>query len=291
MFGNLRNDHTKQTLINIVWHLHVTLFVYIALNTLSSRQVPESLKNYSGMYKRLIVCLIITSVIFSGYLKGQRFVSIIDINEISSLTGSSCIANLKTGEKTEGTIKGLSVTTGYLSGVIIKLGNGQKEKLKTGQIESFLVKSSGFTDMTAVPSGTVTRNNMTISTPGKVAEADYIVFESVNTGKLSGELLLQWLNPGSDSKIKVYAYETDSGNTVSVNDDKKGTTSFTGKAAITYLFVKSGEKPVKIQKSNFRNRLKEVFSDCPSLLSKINDNKIRWDDIAEYVYTYNKDCK
>jgi len=213
------------------------------------------------------------------------------MNEISSLTGSSCIANLKTGDKAEGTLKGLSVTTGYLSGVIIKLGNGQKEKLKKGQIESFLVKSSGFTDMATVPSGTVTHNNMSISTQGNVAEADYIVFESVNTGKLSGELLLQRLNPGSGSKIKVYAFETDSGKTVSVNDDKKGTTSFTGKAAITYLFVKSGEKPVKIQKSNFRNRLKEVFSDCPTMLSKINDDKIKWDNIAEYVFVYNNNCK
>jgi hypothetical protein len=243
------------------------------------------------MKKKPTICLLIALAIFSGSIRGQRFVSIIDLNEISSLTGSACIAKLKTGEKAEGILKGLSVTSGYISGVTIKLENGKKEKFKTGQLESFQVKSSGFTDMAAVPAGTVTRNNMSISTPGNVAEADYIVFETVSTGKLSGVLLLQLLNPGQCSRIKVYAYETDSGNTVSISDEKKGTVSYTGRAAITYLFVKQGEKPVKIEKSNFRNRLKEIFSDCPALMSKINNEKISWDNMAAYVYTYNNECK
>jgi len=243
------------------------------------------------MSKQLIICLLITLVIFSGSLKGQRFVSIIDVNETSFLTGSSCSAQLKTGDKVEGMLKGLSVTNGNIYGVIIKQENGQKIKLKKGQLESFLVKYSGFTEMAAVPSKTVTRNKMSFSTPGNVAEAEYIVFETVNTGKLSGELLLQLLNPGSGSKIKVYAYETDNGNSVSITDDKKGTVSFTGRAAITYLIVKPGEKPVKIQKSNFRGRLKEIFSDCPVMMSKINDDRMSWNDLAEYIYAYNTDCK
>jgi hypothetical protein len=243
------------------------------------------------MNKKPTICLIVALAIFSGSIRGQRFVSIIDLNEISNLTGSSCIAKLKTGEKAEGILKGLSVTTGYISGVTIKQEDGKKDRFKTSQLESLQVKSSGFTDMASVPAGTVTRNNMSISTPGNVAEAEYIVFETVNTGKLSGVLLLQLLNPGFCSRIRVYAYETDSGNTVTIRDEKKGTVSYTGRAAITYLFVKPGEKPVKIEKSNFRNRLKEIFSDCPAIMSKINNEKIKWDDIAAFVYDYNNECK
>jgi hypothetical protein len=243
------------------------------------------------MNKKPTICLLIALAIFTGSIRGQRFVSIIDLNEISNLAGSTCIAKLKTGEKAEGILKGLSVTTGCISGVTIKQENGKKDRFKTGQLESLQVKSSGFTEMASVPAGTVTRNNLSISTPGNVAEEEYIVFETVNTGKLSGILLLQLLNPGFCSRIRVYAYETDSGNTVTIRDEKKGTVSYTGRAAITYLFVKPGEKPVKIEKSNFRNRLKEIFSDCPAVISKVNNEGLKWNYLAELVFIYNSNCK
>jgi|WetSurMetagenome_2_1015567.scaffolds.fasta_scaffold00065_39 hypothetical protein len=243
------------------------------------------------MKSLIIICFLILAGLFSVNAYSQNFVSIIDLNEITSLTGSQCIAKLKTGDKVEGILKGMSVTNGYISGFVVKQNQGEKKKIKTTQLASLLVKSSGFTDMATVHSGTITRNNMSLSSTGDAADAEYIVFEPVSAGKFSGELLLQLLNPDFSNKIKVYAYETDSGSSVSITDDKKGTTSYTGRAAITYLFVKAGEKPVKVQKSNFKSRLKEIFSDCPNVLSRLNDEKIRWNDLAEYVFDYDKECK
>jgi len=222
---------------------------------------------------------------------GQNFASVIDINEINNLLGSSCFAKLKTGEEINGKFAGVTTTTGYISKVIIKPDKGEKVKLKSAEIVSWSVKSSGFTEMAAVPDSKVTTKNMSLSSSGNASKDDYIVFETVNTGKASGVCLLQLLNPGIANKIKVYAYEVDSGNSISLTDSKGGNMTYTGRSAITYLFVKEGDDPAKVKKSNFRKKIEEIFSDCPKMMSEFHGEKIRWDDIARHVFAYNQKCK
>lgn len=56
-------------------------------------------------------------------------------------------------------------------------------------------------------------------------------------------------------------------------------------------YLKSGEKPYLIKKGGFRRRMTKYFSDCPSLVQKIDEKNYNFwfmEDIAKF---YNQECK
>lgn len=239
---------------------------------------------------RIFLYLIVILIPCSSY--GQEFANIMDLNGGNALAGNQCIVKLKTGDEIRGDIKSTTITNGILTKFTVKTEEGEKKKIKAGDISSLWVKSTVFSSMSAVGGSTLTLDQMSM-TSVKNDDREYIIYEDAHTEDNSSAFgLLQLLNPGFDSRIKVYALEIDEGNTTSLEDENAGISriAITSKPKITYLFIK-GDEAMKVKRSNYKSRFAELYSDCPEMVSKYEGEDIKWKDIESHVLTYDKLCR
>ncbi len=197
--------------------------------------------------------------------------------------------NLEDGSKLEGTLEDLDRRKGLIEEVIIKDAGGKKIKLKPEQIKSMYLMPSGYSKLST---------NMDVGTKVKKWDAKYIDSEIIKKGYAYFEkakvaikndqelLLMQLLNPGFNSKVKVFhdpfAAETMrvgfGGMTMAGGDDKS-------------YYVQVGEFPAKkLKKKEYDDEIKVMYASCPTLVKKIGE-KIRWTEFAQHVYTYTFDCQ
>lgn len=221
------------------------------------------------MKKLFKACLVLILIITCREVSGQYFVSI--ANNIGGFVGYPCFVKLKNGTE----IKALSwsIIWGKYQ---FKTDKGEKIRLKTRMISSisFDVSKSGLY-MWALTN----ESREAILKDKTLAQKDTFIFESIEEYGL-----FQRLNPGILDKIKVYAYGVGfAGLSISSNEKDNG--------IMKYIIVRGNSKPVIVDGSNYRNTLKEVFSDCPEMLSGFFDEEMRWDDIGRHIYMYNQLCK
>ncbi|MFN8346672.1 MAG: hypothetical protein U0X91_16835 [Spirosomataceae bacterium] len=195
---------------------------------------------------------------------------------------------LEDGSKAEGTLEDLDRRKGLIEEVVIKDANGKKLKFKPEQIKAMYLMPSGFSKLST---------NMDVGTKVKKWDAKYIDSEIIKKGYAYFEkakvvlkkepemLLMQLLNPGFNSKIKVFhdpfAAETMrvgfGGLTMAGGDDKS-------------YYVQVGDLPAKkLKKKDYDDEIKVMYSNCPVLVKKIGE-KIRWTEFAQHVYEYTFDC-
>lgn len=116
---------------------------------------------------------------------------------------------------------------------------------------------------------------------------EWLVFERVlmpgNSNKYS---LLQILNPGFDSKIKVYE---------NPRAAKTGTTSVGG-LAITggedrvHLVSIGGARSFVVRKGSYEKGFGEMFGSCPDLINEYSGEKVKFKDMAEQVWFFEGYC-
>lgn len=196
---------------------------------------------------------------------------------------------LEDGSKVEGTLEDLDRKKGLIEEVVIKDASGKKITLKPEQIKAMYLMPSGFSKFST---------NMDVGTKVKKWDAKYIDSEIIKKGYAYFEkakvvikkdqemLLMQLLNPGFNSKIKVFhdpfAAETMrlgvGGMTMAGGDDKS-------------YYVQTGDFPAKkIKKKDYDNEIKVMYASCPALVKKIGE-KIRWTEFAQHVYEFTFECQ
>ncbi|WP_428666924.1 hypothetical protein [Runella sp.] len=226
------------------------------------------------------LCLTVCSTTFA-----QDFIPAYDRfsgKEISYIT-------LENGTQLEGMLEDLDRRKGLIEEVVIKDAGGKKIKLKPEQIKSMYLMPSGYSRLST---------NMDVGNKVKKWDAKYIDNEIIKKGyayfekakvaiKSDQELLLmQLLNPGFNSKVKVFhdpfAAETMrigfGGMTTAGGDDKS-------------YYVQVGEFPAKkLKKKDYDNEIKVMYASCPTLVKKIGE-KLRWTEFAQHVYEFTFDCQ
>lgn len=195
---------------------------------------------------------------------------------------------LEDGSKVEGTLEDLDRRKGLIEEVTIKDANGKKIKLKPEQIKSMYLMPSGYSKLST---------NMDVGTKVQKWDAKYIDSDIIKKGYAYFEkakivikkepemLLMQLLNPGFNTKIKVFhdpfAAETMrvgiGGFTMAGGDDKS-------------YYVQVGDQVGrKVKKKEYDDLYKEFFGGCPALVKKISE-KIRWTEFPKHVYEFTFDC-
>ncbi|MDF7820285.1 hypothetical protein P1X15_21875 [Runella sp. MFBS21] len=229
-------------------------------------------------------------LLFLGILIAQNAISQDFIPAYDRFSGKeTSYIHLEDGSKIEGTLEDLDRRKGLIQEVTIKDANGKKIKLKPEQIKSMYLMPSGFSKLST---------NMDVSTKVKKWDAQYIDSEIIKKGYAYFEkakvvikkdqemLLMQLLNPGFNSKIKVFhdpfAAETMrvgvGGFTMAGGDDKS-------------YYVQVGDFPAKkLKKKEYEDEIKVMYSSCPSLVKKIGE-KLRWTEFAQHVYEFTFECQ
>jgi hypothetical protein len=239
------------------------------------------------MKTRLIVYMAAFALFLTTNAFGQGFVEAIDEQSLSTFYNNDCVLKLESGEEIQGKFVGGTFVNNGFSKISVKQENGEKAKFVPEQVTSLRVKTTGLMKLFMISEASSSIKEMVKSDFSQIVNRDYIVFETALTPKKTDtRRLLQLINPGFDSKIKVFAEPGAKTGGLSV-----GGLRVTGGEDRAYLFVKNGEKAVQVKKGSYAKNFEELYSDCPKMLETFQDQKIKWDDVALHVFVYDQLCK
>jgi hypothetical protein len=239
------------------------------------------------MKKILIISMVTCALFVTGNAHGQGFLSAVEEDSWRFLQGRPCIVKLESGEEIQGKFAGGLYVNNGLTKFTVKLENGEKAKFIPEQVISLRIKTSDLVKLFMISEASSSVREITNRDFKEIVNRDYIIFETALTAKKTDTYrLLQLINPGFDSKIKVFAEPGKKTGGLNV-----GGLQLTGGEDRAYLFVKGGEKAVRVKKGSYRKDFEELYSDCPKMLSVFQGEKIKWDDVALHVFTYDQACK
>lgn len=201
---------------------------------------------------------------------------------------------LKDGTEVTGFIKDIDRKKGLIEEIKLKV-NGKKVKYKPEDIDFMYLMPSGFDKFTKAYDGAFditelekdrTLNQRTLNQD--LIEKGYVYFETVDVKikKKTRTLLMQLINPGYDSKIRVYhdpfASESTSlgfGGIKVAGGDKKS------------YYVKVGDGiAYKLKSKHYKKQWKTIFEEC-SGIEKAFEGKMKWKKFSEHIYHYTTECK
>jgi hypothetical protein len=121
----------------------------------------------------------------------------------------------------------------------------------------------------------------------QIVNREYIIFEhALRATKKDKAAMMQLLNPGFDSKIKVFD-DPDANETAGLNVNG---VQVSGGQERSYLFVKNDEKAVMVRRGSYRKNFEELYGDCPVMIQSFEGDKIKFQDLASHVFVYDQLC-
>ena len=111
-------------------------------------------------------------------------------------------------------------------------------------------------------------------------------FEGLSWPDSSKGALLQVVNPGFDSAIRVYALPNAKEGVYST-----GRLALFGDEASAFAVVKDGGDAFKVRKRSYRQSFVTLFGDCEPMLDRFSRADRKFRNFAAHVYFYDKVCR
>lgn len=217
-----------------------------------------------------------------GYgLMAQSFAPrILDFSrkEVSFLT-------LKDGTEVAGYYQGGRRSKGLFKAITFEdTTTGEKTRYDAEDIASMRLVASGWGKFAATSEGAGSLTRMQ-NTDFDALDRDYIYFEQARLpGKKERYVLLQLVNPGFDSKLKIF----DDPRAAQTGGIAMGGVAMTGGNLKSYYVVRDGEAYL-IKKGKYKKEFLNIYGNCAHL--KQTFDKIKWLDFAEHVYAHEQHCE
>jgi len=232
--------------------------------------------------------LLLALLCFSLMAGSQGFIAPVNDDDFSVLLANECTVTREDGTKLTGKLSSGTLINGYLKSITVKTDDGEKHKFKPEEMTSVWVKASKLVKLAMISESTTSIKELAKADFEEIDNREYVIFERAALAKKDDKYaMMQLLNPGFDSKIKVYA-DPIANQTTGLG---MGGVQFTGGEDKSYLFVKKGEKTVITRKKNYSTNFEELYSDCPEMLTAFAGNKIKWQDLAGHVFAYDQVCE
>lgn len=190
---------------------------------------------------------------------------------------------LKTGERVDFTLDDLDRKKGLIIRVEGKSLDGKKFKYEADQIQELGLNPSNFAQMAAFSEST---RSVAKIQRNKVNETsrDLVLFYNERLDDPNREALLQLVNPGFDSQIRVY------------DDPFAAETMGVGFAGVQLtggmdksFYVKHRGKIVRLKKKNYDSAFGALFESCPAVMTKYGKN-FAWRDFCYHVFMNDQEC-
>ncbi|HLO57293.1 MAG TPA: hypothetical protein VK179_00990 [Bacteroidales bacterium] len=243
------------------------------------------------------------------HCRAQTFIQPLNPDAIDNLSGSPCTVTLSTGEELHGTVKGGGFMGRTITNITVVLDNGKKVKYKPEDMVSIKAKPPYRSLYDIVRESGYSMDEDLGEDIDRYIEREYITFASVPLDENGGRIrFMQLINPGFDSKMKVYAFVRKDLNLVRVTDgdaskkqrvsedeDQTEEEEETPLPEPTYstdlVFVKKGEKPVRIFDYTYLSEFPSLFFDCPQMKKMFSGHNLRLEDMAGHVWVYDRMCE
>jgi hypothetical protein len=182
-----------------------------------------------------------------------------------------------------GKIRSALLMSGQLKSFTIKKDDGTKVKFKSGEAKLLAVKPSKMANLESAMSVPNLRTLMKVDFDD-VINREWVFYELAMLDKKKDKpRMMQLLNPGFDSKIKVYldpnAKETKGGMLLGGGEDK------------SYLVLFDGDKVDTYKKKRYNKEAKNLlFKDCKVFMENYDGERFKWKNFAEHVFVYDQLC-
>ena len=230
------------------------------------------------MYRYLTVLFL--AIAAPGLALAQGFVT--PVTGVPTSEGSYVL--LKDGRRFEGKVKSAMLMGPYIRSLSFVTSDGEKLKVKADDVEQLGAKLGKLSKFMLV-----TESLGDPGTPWGVAQAfrdvdwqaivnrKYAIYDQALIPGKDNWRLVQLLNPGFESRLKVYQHF------------RKTTTMANEGKVTTYLMVKDGQKAFVVKKKGYEEQFVQVFGDCESF--REFPGKPSFDDFAGHVFLYDQACK
>ncbi|MEL6633234.1 MAG: hypothetical protein AAFQ83_17340 [Bacteroidota bacterium] len=192
---------------------------------------------------------------------------------------------LNDGTEIEGYFKSPKYKKGLIKEfTMVNANTNAKTKYLAEDIASMRLVPSDYGKLLATSEATSSIQKME-DTDMNQLKRDFIYFERAQLPNKKGTfVLLQLVNPGFDSKIKVYddPYAAETGG-IAV-----GGIQATGGNLKSYYLVREGQA-FKITKGKYKQEFDDIFGTCSYLAE--NFEKFKWNDFAKHVVAYTENCQ
>ncbi len=231
--------------------------------------------------KRFFLLLNVFFISVNYHLNAQIFVQKLSQDQILNL--DSYVVT-QADDTVYGRISTVSSVGGTISRLTLKTG-GEKIKFDIEGIKMLSVLPDDFTrfeETTILPALKTINNKDFISV---LPEDGRVFYETIRLpGRQEQYILTQLLNPGFDSKIKVYAHpDAESAGSTTVNG-----LAVDGGNDNVHFFSINGERPFQFDNWGYPKKAPErLFSNCEALMK----DKLRWKDLPKHIWIYDQECE
>ncbi len=182
---------------------------------------------------------------------------------------------LTDGSKTEGQIDRLERKQNNISNVRMVI-NGKVKEYSPEAIKEMYLPAHELNKFSLKMENTT---NTSVDYDLRIINEGYAYFEKTEVllGKNSQILMMQLVNPGFSSKIKVY-FDPMAVETMQMSVGPLST----GGIDRSYFVKLEGKPAFKLSKANYDQLFKDLYADCPDLLSELGKTP-EWKDLAEHI--------
>jgi hypothetical protein len=186
------------------------------------------------------------------------------------------------GDTTKFFLDDLDRKKGLIVNVAGKTTDGKKFEHKAEDVTFMALAPSDYAKFQAFNEGTssIARANRT---DFKQLNRDLIFFYQEYLDDKQRTVLVQQINPGFDSKVRVY----DDPFAMQTAGVALGGIQVTG-GMDRSVYVNFNGKTFRLFKNNYDRMFKEFFGDCPQLKQQYRN--AAWRDFAEHLYFYEQTC-
>jgi len=219
---------------------------------------------------------------------GQSFIASLEESDMAVLFGQPAVAKLADGSEVTGKLTAATMINGYLDKFTLKNEAGEKVRLEPEDVVRLSVKASKLAKVAMGASNASSLKEITNRDFNEISNREYIIFETAMRANKAGKLrLMQLLNPGFDTRVKVFADP----NAQKTGGLAIGGIRMTGGEDRSFLMVKGDKQAVVVRKSSYRRNFEELYGDCPAMVKTFAGEKIQWDDLAGHVFAYDSACQ
>jgi hypothetical protein len=224
------------------------------------------------MNKFVLTILFFTSCI--GVTVAQAFMPKIEDADASQLFNLPAVVTLNDGSKVVGNVLDLYLAKGHLTNVSLKLQDGTTQKYKPNEIESLSVRCLKPDVFSLLDSAS--------NVIKKVITTQFVFDHPFRTEKKVKSEMMQLLNPGFSSAIKVYA---DPGANETRSISIKGV-PLPGEGVEAYIIVK-GNAVFYVKESSYERVFDNLFNDCKKVYKEI---ELAYERLPGYILLYDHYC-
>ncbi|OIN58144.1 hypothetical protein [Arsenicibacter rosenii] len=189
----------------------------------------------------------------------------------------------KSGERIDFILDDLDRKKGLIIRVEGKTTDGKKFKYEAADIQELGLNPSDYAKFSSVMNST---SSIVKAQKTKVSEStrNLVIFSQEHLDDQDRDVLVQLVNPGFDSRIKVFD-DPFATQTMGVGVYGMQVTGGMDKS----FYVKANGKVFRLKKKNYDEYFPILFGSCPAVMSKYGKG-FAWRDFNEHVFLLDQEC-